>query len=34
MNADQLTGAGILCGLLAIGLCLYGLYRLLTGGWE
>lgn len=34
MNADQLAGAGILCGLLAIGLCVLGLYRLLTGHWS
>lgn len=34
MNADQLAGAGILCGLLAAGLCLVGLLLLATGYWR
>lgn len=34
MNADQLAGAGTLCGLLAVGLCLLGLFLLATGYWR
>lgn len=34
MSADQLAGAGILCGLLASVLGLYGLLLLATGYWS